>query len=339
MPANIQELQCAYSKTAQSAIGTLSSDLIRFNTTSSDIADVQLIAEDDAKEIGKGHEFAEQVFNTAWKASKKVQCYLTAEAFGLFGAFALGTGNAGTYTPVDPVLDTVNEIELPHMTVLEAIRKTGGAPVLNRALYAMVVDKFKVSLKKGAGRANSTIEVDMIGSGQHDDASGLAMPDKTVVNLLPAAGLTCAINGTDYVTAKTFESFDWQWDNNVRDGYFPGSGFQVAGDATSGQIMGRMEFGTRALTSSFMARFQNGSTELTKLSAQTQGTLAVTLAGGGGAAGSITCQQVQFKTAKIDNTDGIVTVRVDISALYAQTTGMAGLVTLTAANALGAVGR
>jgi hypothetical protein len=54
MPANIQELQCAFSKTPQSAIGTPSSDLVRFNTTSSDIADVELVVEDDAKEIGKG---------------------------------------------------------------------------------------------------------------------------------------------------------------------------------------------------------------------------------------------------------------------------------------------
>jgi hypothetical protein len=338
MPANIQELQCAFSKTAQTAIDTPSSDLVRFNTTSADIADVQLMVEDDAKEIGKGHEFAENTYPTAWKATKKVQCYLTAESFAIFGAFALGNGNAGTYTPVDPTTN-VNEIELPWMTVLEGVRKGGTAPVLNRALFACVVDKYKISLKKGAGRSNSTLEVDLVGSGKHDDASALAMPDRTPVTLLPAASLTCTINGVDYVTAKTFESFDFQWDNAVRDGYYPGSGFQTTGDSTSGQVMGRMEYGTRALTASFVARYVNGSTELAKLTAQTQGTMALTLSGGAGKAGSITCNQVQFKTAKIDNTDGIVTVQTEISAIYSQTTGMAGLVTLTATNSLGAVGR
>lgn len=338
MPANIQELQCAFSKTAQTAIDVASSDLIRFNTTSSDIADVELMVEDDAKEIGKGHEFAENTFVTAWKATKKVQCYLTAEAFGLFGAFAMGTGAAGTYTPVDPVTNP-NEIELPWMTVLEAIRKSGATPILNRALFAMVVDKFKISIKKGAGRANATLEVDLIGSGKHDDASSLAMPDKTPVHLLPAASLTCTINGTDYVTAKTFEEFDFEWNNNVRDGFFPGSGFQVDGDPTSGQVQGRMEFGDRAMTSSFLARFQNGSTELNKLSAQTEGTLAVGQSGGTGYAGAIAMGQVRFKTSKVDNTNGIVTVKTDMSALYNQTTGFAGLVTLTATNTLGTVGR
>lgn len=338
MPANIQELQCAFSKTPQSAIDVASNDLIRFNTTSDDIADVEFMVEDDAKEIGKGHEFAENTFPTAWKVVKKVQCHLTAESFGIFGSFALGTGAGGTYTPIDP-LTNLNEIELPWMTVLEGIRKGGASPILNRALLACVVDKFKLTLAKGAGRNNAKLEADLIGSGKHDDASSLTMPDKTPVHLLPAASLTCTINGTDYTAARTFETFDWQWDNNVRDGFFPGSGFQIPGDPTSGQVQGRMEYGDRVLTSSFLARFQANSTELAKLNAQTQGTLAIGLSGGTGFSGGITSQQVRFKTSKVDNTNGIVTVKTDMSALYDAATGFAGLVTLTAANTLGAVGR
>jgi hypothetical protein len=338
MPANIQELQCAFSKTPQSTIDAASSDLVRFNTTSDDLADVEFVIEDDAKEIGKGHEFPENTFPTAWKVTKKVQCYLTAESFGIFGSFALGTGDAGTYSPIDP-LTNVNEIELPHMTVLEAIRKGGTNPILNRALLACVVDKFKIMLAKGAGRANAKLEADLIGSGKHDDASSLTMPDKTPVHLLPAASLTCVINGTDYTAGKTFESFDFQWDNNVRDGFFPGSGFQIDGDPTSGQVQGRMEYGDRAMTSSYVARYQANSTELVKLNAQTQGTVAIGLSGGAGFNGGITCGQVRFKHSKVDNSSGIVTVRTDMSALYDQTTGFAGLVTLTATNSLGAVGR
>lgn len=338
MPANIQELQCAFSKTPQSAIDQPSSDLVRFNTTSDDIADVEFMVEDDAKEIGKGHEFAENTFPTSWKVTKKVQCYLTAESFGIFGAFALGTGAGGTYTPIDP-LTNLNEIELPWMTILEGIRKGGAAPILNRALFAMVVDKLKITLAKGAGRNNAKLEADLIGSGKHDDASGLTMPDKTPVHLLPAASLTCVINGTDYTAAKSFESFDWQWDNNVRDGFFPGSGFQITGDPTSGQVQGRMEYGDRVLTSSFVARYQANSTELAKLGAQTEGTLAIGLSGAAGFGGSVASGQVRFKTSKVDNTNGIVTVKTEMAALYAVATGMAGLVTLTAQNSLGAVGR
>lgn len=338
MPANIQELQCAFSKTAQTAIDVASNDLIRCNTISDDIADVHLMVEDDAKEIGKGHGFAEQTFKTAWKVSKKFQFYLTAEVFGVFGAFAMGTGTSGTFTPVDPVTNP-NEIELPWMTILEGIRKSGTSPVLNRALLACVVDKFKITLAKGAGRNNAKLEVDMIGSGKHDDASALVMPSKTPVHLLPAASLTCVINGTDYVSAKTFESLDFQWDNNAREGFFPGSGFQVDGDPTSGQVMGRMEFGDRVLSSSFVARYQNGSTELAKLDAQTTGTYALGLNGGSGYSGGVSFGQCRFNSSKLDNTNGMVTVKTDISALYDESTGMAGLVTLTAQHSLGSVGR
>lgn len=338
MPANIQELQVAISKTAQTAIDIPSSDLIRFNTTSDDMADWEPMVEGDADEIGKGHEFDEETFLTSYKVSKKIQCYNSAEAFAIAAAFGLGSGTSGTYTPIDPVTDP-NEIELPWMTVLEGIRKGGSAPVLNRAFTGMVVDKWNFTLAKGAGRANSKIEIDLVGTGKVDLASALTMPAKTPVHLLPAASLTCTINGTNYITAKTFESAQFSWDNNLRDGYFPGSGFQTPGDPTSGQVMGRMEFGKRKCDFFFVARFQNGSTELNTLSAQTVGTTVLGLTGGTGFEAGLTLGQSRFKTSKISNTDGIVTVRVDISAQVDSTVGLSSLVTITANNALGSVGR
>jgi hypothetical protein len=71
MPANIQELTVALSKTAQTAIDVPSGDLVRFNTTSDDLADWMPVVEDDADEIGKGHEFAEETFLTSYKVTKK----------------------------------------------------------------------------------------------------------------------------------------------------------------------------------------------------------------------------------------------------------------------------
>lgn len=335
MPANIQELQVALSKTAQTAIDTPSTDLIRFNTSSDDIGDVEPIVEDDENDIGKGHEFPEESWLTSWKVSKRLQVFNTAEAFAIAAAFGLGSGNAGTYTPIDPITN-VNEIELPWMTILEGVRKGGAAPVLNRALIGMVMDRFTMTLGKGPGRANSRLDMQMMGTGKIDQASALAMPAKTPTHLLSAASLSCTINGVNYITARTFESFSFEWQNNVRDGYYPGSGFQVPGDPTSGQIQGRMEFGKRKLTTFFVARFQNGSPELTTLTAQTAGTMEIGLTGGTGYEATITAHQTRFKTTKLENTDGLVTVRVDISAQYEQTQG---LVTITANNNLGGVGR
>src|SRR4051812_35930742 len=120
--ANINELQFAFSKTAQTAIDTPSTDLIRLSSISDDIGDDEPVVEDDADEIGKGHEFAEQSFLTNWKQGKKWECYLSSEALSIAAAFGLGNGNAGTYTPINPATN-VNEAELPWMTFLECIRK------------------------------------------------------------------------------------------------------------------------------------------------------------------------------------------------------------------------
>lgn len=336
MAANIQELQVAFSKTAQAAINTASTDLLRVNSTSEDIADVDPIVEDDADEIGKGNEFPQQSFLEAWKVTKKWECYLSAETLALAAAYGLGSGNTTTFTPIDPETNA-NGIELPYMTLLEAIRPGSATQVFNRAMLGMVVDKFVIKLGKGPGRKNSMLTMDLVGTGQVDNATTLAMPAKTNVHYLPAASLTCTINGVDYVAAKTFESFDFTWDNKVRDGFFPGSGFQTPGDPTSGQIQGRMEYGKRSLESYFIVRFQNGSTELATLTAQTTGTAVVGLAGATGFSTTITMPQVTFKTSKIANEQGIVTVRVDLSAQYSDVAG--NNVSMVVNHNLGNVGR
>ena len=61
-------------------------------------------------------------------------------------------------------------------------------------------------------------------------------------------------------------------------GLFPGSGFQTAGDGSTGAIRGRLEFGNRAGNLRFVARFMSRSDEYTNLKAQTSGTVVITLA-------------------------------------------------------------
>jgi hypothetical protein len=316
MPANINELLQAFSITAQTAIDAPSTNLIRVRTTSSDIADLEPVVESNAGEIGGGSEFETQAFLTNWKATKKVQCYLSSELFAIAAAYGLGSGNAGTYTPIDPATS-----------------------VFDRAIVGMVVNTFKVTLGSGAGRANSKIEMDLVGTGKFIDPSGITLPALSDVHLLPASSILATINGVDYVTAKTFESFELTWDNKVRDGYFPGSGFQTAGDPTSGQLQGRMEFGTRDLKCFFTARFQHDSAELTKLEQQTAGSAVISLAGATGHGATITMSQCTFKSAKVENANGIVTVRVDLSPQVAASGLLSTLVSISVQNALGTVGR
>jgi hypothetical protein len=225
------------------------------------------------------------------------------------------------------------------MTVLEGIRKGGATQVLNRAFTGMVVDKWNFTLGKGPGRANSKIEIDLVGTGKVDEASSLAMPAKTPTHLLPAASLTCTINGTDYVTARTFESAQFTWDNNLREGYYPG--IRLPDSGRSDERPGPRPHGIRQAQMRILFR-RPLSVRVNRTrypDCPDRRNRCAGLTGGAGFEATLTLGQSKFKTSKIDNTDGIVTVRVDISAQVNPTVGLASLVTITANNALGGVGR
>lgn len=341
MSANIRELIIAFSKAAQSDIHTAATDVMRVNLVSADPAEVEPVVEDDADEIGKGHEFAEESFLTSWNVSRKLDVYNSVEMLAICGAFGLGSGTGVSFTPIDPITNT-NEIELPWMTFYEGIRPAGALPVLKQALIGCVIGKWGMSLKNGPGRANSKLEIEIVGSGKVDRASSLTFPSKTPVHLLPALSLGLTINGANYVSTKNFVSLDWEWDNAPRmdSGFVPSAtAFQNPADPTSGAVRSRMEFGDRKAMLKWVARYVNGSTELTSLDAQSAGTAALTLDGGGGFTAALTCHQTRLKMAKIDNTDGIVTISCEASLQVPAGQTASGLVTLTANHNLGTIGR
>ena len=150
------------------------------------------------------------------------------------------------------------------------------------------------------------------------------MPAATAEKLLPAASLTLSINGIDYVTNKNIVSLETGWKNNIRmdAGFFPGSGFQTAGDGSTGAIRGRLEFGNRVGNLKFVARFMNGSDEYTKLKAQTEGTAVVTLAYDLNNSLQLTWQRVTYSVVEIAETDQILTVAVECLPMYHSSNGI-----------------
>src|SRR5947208_473558 len=145
-----------------------------------------------------------------------------------------------------------------------------------------------------------------------DSATGITIPAGAIEKLLPSASLTLSINGVDYVTNKNIVSLDTAWKNNLRmdAGFFPGSGFQTAGDGSTGAIRGRLEFGNRVGNLKFVARFANGSDEYTKLKAQTSGTAVITLAYDANNSLQLTWQKITYSVVEIAETDQVLTVAV-----------------------------
>ena len=209
--------------------------------------------------------------------------------------------------------------------------------VLDRQAVGLAVEGFQITVGSGPGRANSKISVELVGSGKViDSATGITMPAATTEKLLPSASLTLSINGIDYVTNKNIVSLETGWKNNIRmdAGFFPGSGFQTAGDGSTGAIRGRLEFGNRAGNLKFVARFMNGSDEYTKLKAQTSGTAVITLAYDANNSLQLTWQKITYSVVEIAETDQVLTVAVECLPMYDSSNGILTAVGKTTVDAI-----
>ena len=327
----LQEVLICFGKKKQADISTASAaaDMWRFTKLNAALLNPKLATENDADEYGKGHEFATATYKTAWDINIALEKYLGAEIGSWAVCFGLGkvvkTG-AGPYTyTCTPLIPSAGDAaELPYLSYLEQIRPGGGV-VLDRQAIGMAIESFQISVGSGPGRANSKLAVELVGSGKIiDTATGITMPAATTEKLLPSASLTLTINGVDYVTNKNIVSLETGWKNNIRmdSGFFPGSGFQTPGDGSTGAIRGRLEFGNRVGNLRFVARFENGSSEYTKLKAQTTGTAVIHLQFDASNSLDLTWQQIAYSVVEIAETDQILTVAVECIPMYHTTNGI-----------------
>lgn len=167
------------------------------------------------------------------------------------------------------------------------------------------------------------LSVGLVTSGKYVEPSAITMPSETTPHEMNVGSMTAlTINGIDYFsTAKDFISYNWGWNNNLRSGYFPGSGSQ-----DGYQIQGRFEIGDRSHGFTYVARYKNGSTELTKLRALTNGTAVSTFAYDSNNSLQITNQDVVFESTTLGDSGGIVTVGVTATPRYHATNGLVTVV-------------
>jgi hypothetical protein len=330
MPANIREILIAFGKCKQDDIGTANTEagIWRLNKLNTSFAAPKLNTENDAAELGKGHEFATQVFKTSWDVNGQIEKYLSSDFAAWVMAFSLGkvvkSGSEPNFIytcrPLDPVTDG---IELPYFSFIEQIRP-GENAVIDHMAVGCAIEDWTLAVASGPGRANSKLTANFVGSGKHVEPSGITMPAATAEKLLPSASLQCTINGVDYVTSKNIVSLEASWKNNLRldAGFFPGSGFQEPGEGDSGAVRGRLEIGDREAALSFVARFEHGSTELTKLKELTEGTAVIQLIYDSNNNLTLTYHRVIFSVVELGETDGLVTVAVTCQPLYDLTNGL-----------------
>lgn len=231
---NIREKMIGFGFARQSAIATPNTvdGIWRLNKLNTSFAGPRLNTENDAAELGKGHEFPSQVFKTSWDAGGQIEKYLSSDFAAWAMAFGLGksvkSGSAPnliyTSTPLDPPADG---IELPVFSYIEQIRPGAGV-ILDRMAVGCAVNSWTLTVGSGPGRANSKLVVEIVGTGKHKEPSGIELPAATLEKLLPSSSLACTINGVNYVSSKNIVSLEAAWRNNIRmdSGFYPGSGFQ-----------------------------------------------------------------------------------------------------------------
>jgi len=327
----MQEVLIGFGKGKQTDIATanLVAAIWQLKKLNAALANPKLNTENDAEEYGKGHEFPTQTFKTSWDVSGQIEKYLSAEiaawamAFGLGKVVKSGSEPNFTYTCTPLFPATGDATELPYFSFVEQIRPGTGS-VIDRMAVGCAVEGWTITIGSGPGRANSKITIEFVGSGKVTEPSGITLPASTAEKLLPSASLALTINGVDYVSNKNLVSVETSWKSNIRldGGFYPGSGFQTAGDSTSGAVRGRLEFGNRQGGLKFVARFDHSSTELATLKSQTTGTAVITLTFDANNSLAITWQKVSFATAEVGETDGIVTVSVECTPLYESSNGV-----------------
>jgi hypothetical protein len=324
-PANIRETKIAFGFVPQTNLTTINTALQIWSMTKTNpaLAVVAPVMEDDANDIGKGDEFPTTVYPTNMDTGTAIEKFCSSEFMSWLFCFTTGkatkttiggTGFSYAAVPSDPVTDCIN---VPPFTYAEQIRPEPDS-VIDRALLGMVINDFAIMLESGPGRANCRVTVNCVGTGSIANPSGIVFPAVQTEHFLNASGASINIGGIDYVLETSFISAEFRWNNNIRlpSGYYPGSGTQ-----NGFAIRGRMEYGNRECTLTFVARASKGSREFNNLMSLAENPATITVKGALVGAGpqthqfSILATRTMMSAVVNGEADGIVTVNCTVRIL------------------------
>jgi hypothetical protein len=336
-PANVQETRVAFGFSPQADVATanLLTEMWSLTKVNPATSVVNPVNETNALDIGKGNEFPSQVFPSYQDASVALEKYASSEFLAWLFCFTTGkatktpAGTGWTYAavPNDPSVDCIN---LPTFSWDEQIRPTPNS-VIDRMLVGVVVGDWTLTMQSGPGRANCRVSCNLPGAGLVTIPGLSPLPAITQEHFLNAAGATININSVDYVMSQSFISLEFRWNNNVRldTGLYPGSGTQ-----NGYAVRGRMEYGIREMSFSFVARAQKGSIEYNNLISGVEG--PATIGVQGALIGTtfyhnfqISMPRTRMQSVVNADDNNIVTVQCGVTLLQ-PTDGVTPIVTLTA---------
>jgi hypothetical protein len=327
--ANLREIMIGFGKNKQDDIGTANTaaGMWRLDKVNPDFMNPKPVKENNAQDLGKGHEFATQEWLVSWDVQGTIEKYLTAEFAAWVMAYSLGHTVKSGSTPnwiytCTPLVKATDGDELPYFSYVEQIRPGESSAVVDRMMVGLALNGWTLSVTKGPGRANSKLVAQALGCGLYTEPSAITLPAATAEKSLLSAGLACTIVGVNYVSVKDFESLEATYNNNLKLGFYPGSGYQDSEDGDSGAVAGYLEVGDREVGLSFVTKFKHGSTELTKMREGTEGTAVFSLTNDTNNSLSMTYQRVTYGFAELGEQDGSVIARVTCTPMYHSSNGL-----------------
>jgi hypothetical protein len=322
MAARVQQLVLGLGLGSQTNITTPSAAFLRFKKIDMALTTPKPVFENDAAEIGKGHEFATATFPSHYDVANRIEKYASAEFVAWAVSFGLGnvvqSGSSPNYvytvTPINPG----TTLELPYFSVVEQVPEGGGSAIDNLHIGCAIED-FTYAFTYGPGRASSKMTVNWVGSGKLTTPSGITVPALTAESNMLAASMALTVNGIDLVATKRILSGTIGWKNNLllNAGFHPGSGEQ-----NGLQIRDRMEIGARVATFQFTARLLATSTEYALLVAQTAGSAVLSVNYDTNHSVTFTFPQLAFQMVENTEADGIVAITVTGTPEYATSGGV-----------------
>jgi hypothetical protein len=320
----VQGLKIATGLAAESSYNTASATFLGWEQLNLDIVSPDSNTENDAAWVGKGNEFAENIFPTYNDVQGTFEKYGSAEwlTYGL--AYALGgvsySSPTYTITPISPA----TTLQLPSFSVAEQL-PDGGSTSIDNLYTGCVMDSFSIDFKYGPGLKSVSTKGSFRGSGAVTTPSAITYPAVESEHFALGSGMSLTINGVDYVAASSGLEGSFSWNNALLAdlGYTIGSGTDAKGFQNRASLL----IGARKCAFSFTAFLSSSSAEYTKLRNLTTGTATMTFLYDSTHTVTIELQKVAFEKVENTNVDGIASVRVSVLPMYDLSNG---LVTVTA---------
>src|ERR1019366_3321882 len=177
-----------FKKQAVLQTASTAADVWRLSKLNAALAVVNPTNEDDANEIGKGHEFAENIFKVNMDASGSIEKYISSEmmawlfamAFGKVTEVAAGSGYKLTMVPSG----VCDPLDLPPFTFVEQIKCPTSDAAVDRASVGNVISDFTLAIGSGPTRANAKFTANFHGCGKVNQPSAIVVPSPALAEHL-----------------------------------------------------------------------------------------------------------------------------------------------------------